>query len=223
MMPVLVQDHADISTGTVAASTFALGVGLVTIGVLWTPQEITASTYLIVKPIEQTTASPGRLPVETATETTGEAILEIRRRSGLTWEELADLFDVSRRSVHHWASGKALTAEHDRQIRRTLAVVRQLDQGEAEQTRALLVSPRPDGQIVLDLIKSGAFPETLARSGIAQARHRPSRTQISEDVHRRRRPPVPSELVGALADRPDSPASGQSRVARVWRAPKAAS
>jgi hypothetical protein len=42
-------------------------------------------------------------------------------------------------------------------------------------------------------------------------------------VRRHRRPPAPAELVGALSDRPDSPASGRSRVARVWRVPKAAS
>jgi DNA-binding transcriptional regulator YiaG len=223
-MPALVQDEPlNISTGTMAASAFTLGAALVTISLLWVPQEITASTYLIAKPTEQTTASPARLALEAATETTGEAILEIRRRSGLTWEELADLFDVSRRSVHHWASGKAVTAEHDRQIRRTLAVVRQLDQGGAEHTRALLVSPRADGQIVLDLVKSGAFAEALTSSGAAQARPRLSPTQTSEGARRRRRPPPPAELVGALPDRPDSPASGQSRVARVWRAPKAES
>lgn len=223
-MPPLVQDEPlNISTGTMTAGVCILGAALVTVSFLWVPQEITASTYLITKPTEQTTASPAHLAVEAATETTGEAILEIRRRSGLTWEELADLFDVSRRSVHHWASGKAVTAEHDRQIRRTLAVVRQLDQGQAEHTRALLVSPRADGRIVLDLVKSGAFAEALASGGVAQPRHRPLPTQTAEGVRRRWRPPAPAELVGALPDRPDSPASGQSRVARVWRTPKAAS
>src|SRR6185503_7037508 len=38
----------------------------------------------------------------------GPAIMEIRRLSGMTWEQLANLFEVSRRTVHFWASGKAL-------------------------------------------------------------------------------------------------------------------
>ena len=35
----------------------------------------------------------------------GTAIGELRRLSGLTWDQLARLFNVSRRSLHFWASG----------------------------------------------------------------------------------------------------------------------
>ena len=57
-----------------------------------------------------TTASPSRetvtTQIETETEATRKAVSELRRISGLTWEQLAWLFGVSRRSVHFWASGK---------------------------------------------------------------------------------------------------------------------
>src|SRR2546428_13805112 len=36
----------------------------------------------------------------------GPAIMELRRLSGMTWEQLASLFEVTRRTVHFLASGK---------------------------------------------------------------------------------------------------------------------
>src|SRR5262245_15054918 len=35
---------------------------------------------------------------------TGSAVMEIRRLSGLTWEQLSALMGVARRSLHFWAS-----------------------------------------------------------------------------------------------------------------------
>jgi len=59
----------------------------------------------------------------------GTAIAELRRRSGLTWDQLARLFEVSRRSVHFWASGKVMAAAHEEHLQRVLAAVRRLDRG----------------------------------------------------------------------------------------------
>src|SRR5690348_926812 len=89
---------------------------------LWTPYhgstvyQGTRASYIIAVPAERTGAGPDWQLPGGPSETTREAILEIRRRAGLTWEELADLFDVSRRSVHHWANGKAVTADHEQRI-----------------------------------------------------------------------------------------------------------
>ena len=66
--------------------------------------------WTIIAPhVDRTTANPaGSFDFLLGpAESTAEAIMEIRRRSGLTWQELGDLFDVSRRSIHHWANGKA--------------------------------------------------------------------------------------------------------------------
>ena len=40
----------------------------------------------------------------------GAAIAELRRVSGLTWDQLARLVGVSRRTLHFWASGTAVMA-----------------------------------------------------------------------------------------------------------------
>ena len=51
-------------------------------------------------------------------ENTRQAISELRRISGLTWEQLGELFEVSRRSVHFWASGKPLNAANEQRLMR---------------------------------------------------------------------------------------------------------
>ncbi len=194
----------------------AVGLGLVLVVGGLAPTA-TASSYETPVPFERTAAGPAGRIDPAPTQTTAEAVLEIRRRSGLTWEELGDLFDVSRRSVHHWASGKPVSAEHDQIIRRTLAVLRRLDRGDAGATRALLLTPDAGGVSMLDLLKAGLFDDALARSAGAPAPERP-RTPLSRAARDARRPPAPGLLLGALQDRPDIPA--KPRRTRVMRAPK---
>ncbi|MEM5709754.1 helix-turn-helix transcriptional regulator, partial [Elizabethkingia meningoseptica] len=93
-----------------------------------------ASTNPYYPEPELTSATPFPRADWRASESTAAAVLEIRRLSGLTWEELADLFDVSRRSVHHWASGKPVNTEHDQALRGVLTALRHLDRGDPAAT-----------------------------------------------------------------------------------------
>ena len=153
-------------------------------------------------------------------ESTAEAILEIRRRSGLTWQELGDLFDVSRRSVHHWANGKPVSARHDQTIRRMLAAIRHLDRGSQLDTRAsLLAVDQATGGSTFDLLQDGRFDEATDRvAGVCLPEsQRVSLSRVASDA---RRPPPPVLLLGAEQDRPDIPA--KARTVRAKRTPKAA-
>ena len=58
--------------------------------------------------VEMTTSGI-TLPSARSPEATQKALGELRRLSGLTWEQLAKLFNVSRRSLHFWASGQPLS------------------------------------------------------------------------------------------------------------------
>ncbi len=69
------------------------------------------------------------------------AISEVRRLSGLTWEQLAQLFGVSRRALHFWASGKPLSAQNAEHLQRLLAVLQRVDRGSASANRAALLAP----------------------------------------------------------------------------------
>ena len=182
------------------------------------PGLATASTYEAPRLIERTAAGPtGEIELVPA-ESTAAAIMEIRRRSGLTWEELGDLFDVSRRSVHHWANGKPVAARHDRMIRRMLAAVRHLDQGAQVGTRALLLAvDQTMGVSMLDLLKDGRFDEAMGRVEGVRAPE-PHRIPLSRAARDARQPPAPALLLDAEQKRPDIPA--KARAVRPKRTPK---
>ncbi len=55
------------------------------------------------------------------------ALEEIKSKSGLTWGQLAGLFDVSRRTVHSWANGAAIRAANAGRVHELLDHVRQLE------------------------------------------------------------------------------------------------
>jgi len=84
---------------------------------------------------------------------TAEAVLELRRLSGLTWDELASVFAVSRRAVHHWASGNAMTADHIQHLFTALHLVRRLSRGTSAEVRARLLATSATGQTGLDLLR----------------------------------------------------------------------
>lgn len=190
-------------------------IGLVLIMNLSGPA--TASTHLYYRKPEWTSATPFARADQHASESTDAAILEIRRLSGLTWEELADLFDVSRRSVHHWASGKPVNAEHERALRAVLTALRHLDRGDPAATRALLLTSDRGGRSLLDLLKAGAYEEAVAGVAPVVPAPRPSQ-QLSAEAREARRPPNPIDLLQKMPDFPDIPA--KTRAARAVRVPK---
>lgn len=190
-------------------------IGLVLIMNLSGPATTSAHPYY-PEP-ELTTATPFPRADRRASESTAAAILEIRRLSGLTWEELAELFDVSRRSVHHWASGKPVNAEHDQALRGVLAALRHLDRGDPGTTRALLLTSDRDGNSLLDLLKAGSYEEAVACVAPRMPVARPVRP-LSAEASEARRVPAPTLLLQAEQDRPELPA--KARVARAARVPK---
>lgn len=58
---------------------------------------------------------------------TSDALDEIKRRSGLTWGQMAEIFQVSRRTVHSWANGAAVRVAHAGLVTQLLQRVREFD------------------------------------------------------------------------------------------------
>lgn len=181
-------------------------------------ESVTARTYEFPSFSVRTASGPDGQLVPVPSESTGEAVLEIRRRSGLTWEELGHLFGVSRRSAHHWASGKPVTPEHERMIRRMLASIRRLDQGNQAATRARLLAVDENlGASVLELLKEGRFGEAGGRTDSKRSPgHRP--VPLSREAREGRRPPAPALLLEADQVRPEVPA--KARTVGAVRTPK---
>ena len=178
----------------------------------------TDAGYATSPPPESTTSGSADVMQPTQTQTTGTAVLEIRRLSGLTWEQIGDLFDVTRRSVHHWANGKSPSARHERHIRQTLAVLRRLDAGSQAANRDRLLTVDINGRSLFDLLAERRFDDVAGLVGVPVGAER-RRTALSEQTREARRPPAPALLLDALQEGIDIPAS-KARVARAAKATK---
>jgi DNA-binding XRE family transcriptional regulator len=64
-------------------------------------------------------------------EANRDALNELRKLSALTWEQLAKLFNVSRRSLHFWASDQPLSRFNEENLNRLLGTIRYINRGTA--------------------------------------------------------------------------------------------
>lgn len=141
------------------------------------------------------------------------AIAELRRLSGFTWDRLARLFRVSRRSLHFWASGKEMTPSNKEHLQRLLAVVRQIDRGSASANRQMLLEACGDGIFPFDLLVIGDYECVMSLLGLNKS-CRVETPKLSEESLVVRAPQPPEELVSALHDQVH-PTSGRFRAARA--------
>lgn len=72
-------------------------------------------------------------------------VRSLHRRSGLTWEQLARAFGVSRRAIHAWARGGRMNARNAERLGRIEEVVAENEDYSAELTREALLRPTPAG------------------------------------------------------------------------------
>lgn len=156
------------------------------------------------------------LSLQSSATSQAAAIAELRRRSGCTWEQLARLFGVARRSVHFWASGKPMNAANEERLNELLRTIRYIDRGGSGATRSALMSAQPDGAIPFELLADGRFDDVMGRLGQGSGYDggRPSR--ISDTLVPLFSPPPPDQLVGALHDT----VSTTPRPARAGRSAK---
>jgi hypothetical protein len=145
-----------------------------------------------------------------------EAIFEMRRISGLTWDELAHVFGVTRRAIHHWANGHSLKPENIRQVHDVLHTLRIIARSSAEETRAALLAPLAAGRTPLQLLQARDFNEVLALLGAGErsAFAPPGRAGMPVELAH------PTAFLSGLQDRPVKPAT-RSRVAKTIRTARA--
>ncbi len=154
----------------------------------------------------------------TDSDVTSRAVSELRRVSGLTWKQLAQIFGVSRRSVHFWASGKPMNSANERHLLKVLDIVREADQGDARSNRAALFTVSA-GSAPFDLLTSQAFDEAAARLGRRQPGRRVERRELDADARAERTPPPPDGLIEAMNDQihRDAGAGSAARTVRNMR------
>ena len=148
-------------------------------------------------------------------EATRKAISELRRISGLTWDQLGQLLGVSRRSVHFWASGKPPNASNEKRLMQVLDVVRTADRGSARSMRAAMMDAS-QGTTPFDMLAAQRFEDARLILGQGRARFVPALAGLSEEAKAARRPLPPEELYDAKGERVHRE-PGRARAARTVR------
>jgi len=133
------------------------------------------------------------------------ALFELRRLSGLSWEQLARVMGVSRRALHFWASGKPMARTNEEHLQRVLAAVRTIDRGSAAANRTALLGSLDHELIGVDLLAAHQYDRVVSLA-----------SRMSASARRARMPRPPAELVGALHDTVHRDA-GPARPARSVR------
>lgn len=146
---------------------------------------------------------------------TRRAIAELRLLSGLTWDEIGQLFGVSRRTVHFWASGKAPSAGNERRLRLVLDIVRHADRGTSRSNRAALIDAK-EGVTPFALLASQRFEEARAALGSGPGRRTVVLRELDPAAWRARMPLPPAELLEA-EPAPIHRSTGRARGARTLR------
>lgn len=152
---------------------------------------------------------------ELPVKSTQQAVNELRKLSGLTWDQLANLFSVSRRSVHFWASGEPLSSINQEKLNRTLDAVEYISRGSAGSNRSLLMGIADDGKSYLELLAAGEFDRVKQLLGAGNAPAKPKLSQLSP-AEMSRQQPNPADLVDALQDSIHQEV-GKSRAAKSVR------
>ena len=147
---------------------------------------------------------------------TRKAIHEIKKISGLTWDQLAQLFNVSRRSLHFWASGKQLSSSNEEDLYRLVEVFRYINRGNADINRQVLISAQENGQIPFALLGEKKYEETKKLLGQGLGKPKPQLQPLSKEASLLRTPPPPDELVGATNE-PVHQEVGKTRKAKSVR------
>jgi DNA-binding transcriptional regulator YiaG len=108
-----------------------------------------------------------------------DALDDIRRRSGLTWGQLATIFEVSRQTVHSWANGSSVRFAHVGRVRELLQHVRELEGLPAFKVRNRLLGSSKN--LSNSELESSGEPPILVSDNtpfVHQLELRPSKTKV---------------------------------------------
>lgn len=115
--------------------------------------------------------------------TAPKMLADVKLRLGWTWEQLAAVLNCSRQAVYVWTQGGEIKPDNLERLARLSATIKFVDRGIAEDNRALLLSPTPDGRILLDLLSAGEFEAVRNIAGNGSGRPTAGWTAVREVSH----------------------------------------
>jgi hypothetical protein len=157
-----------------------------------------------------------RVPVPEAPNPGGaaDALLELRRLTGFTWDQVARMLDVTPRTPFLWTQGNPISRANEERLQRVVALLRRVDRGSPDANRAALLGARSDGTVPFDLLVAGDFE--YAEAALTM---RTSSVPVPRQALRDRRPMSPVDRM-SLSDEKVHVDSGVVRTARTVRVKK---
>lgn len=131
------------------------------------------------------------------------AIEDIKRVSGFTWDQVARLFGVDRRSVHNWVNGQPMTQGHEDALYRIREVVNMIDDPNPLVVRSVM-RDRTRGAAIADLLAEQRFDDAqaVALGGVVAdpraSLRAPSRPLSAEERKKRSDGLTPIDLTQAV-------------------------
>lgn len=123
---------------------------------------LTAPTVQVARPFAETQTHTPDAAVPTSD---AELVRWVKDQSGLTWDQIARAFDVSRRAVHLWTNGGRLSAGNAEAIQAFAALVREAAGATPTETRAALLAVGADGLGLLDRFRRARYKESVGVTG----------------------------------------------------------
>jgi hypothetical protein len=99
------------------------------------------------------TAAEAPIEENSRTGALAETVKWLHYESGLTWEQIANLFDVSRRSVHLWATGGSMNSRHFARLSEVTQMIRGLPASTPKERRELLLLPGVQRPSLYDVVR----------------------------------------------------------------------
>lgn len=144
-------------------------------------------------------------------------ITELRRRSGLTWDQLASVMGVERRTMHLWEAGRGMRPVHEERLQKVLLVVRKADRGSAAETRAALLDGS-QGSSIKDLLSLDRIEEAAQRAKmLPESLQNPRPPRLTGKARDARRPMSLGTQIALKEDVIEPISVKQARPARITR------
>jgi len=128
--------------------------------------DIGASLYFVhVNTAFETPNDIGSVEAEISYAASVVNVLEkIKRRSGLTGDQVAPLLGVSRRSLQFWKSGREISASNENRVRAVSEVLEKFPSAAGKATKDLLLTRTPGYVRIYDLLAEGKYELALLRA-----------------------------------------------------------
>lgn len=168
---------------------------------LFVPDEETANVVALDDTAEATPDVPSK-------------VYELRRLTGLSWEQLSSLLGVSRRTLHNWATGGEIAAKNEEKLARVHSTINRIDRGSASKNRSLLFSPTSDGNTLYDQLRQELYEEVKSIAGPSAGRLERRLKPLDENASRQLAPERFGEALERAVAGPQAEAAGGDVIVR---------